>query len=97
MKSSPYRKRYILIHSDNMGSIAGYMEKELHRVFRARRRYVDGNYAIFLTNQFYRDQVVEYINSNIRGARTVVTSGTIKKCKSRIASMEEAQLPNPNL
>ncbi len=53
-------------------------------MFRARRKFLNGTYAIFLTNQFQKDQVISYIGENYRDVETLVTSGTIKKCKKFI-------------
>ena len=37
------------------------VDKNLSRMFRARRKFLNGTYAIFLTNQFQKDQVISYI------------------------------------
>lgn len=67
-----------------MSVVLPSIEKELFRTFRSKRKYVEGNYAIFLTNQFYKEQVISALNTRFSDVETVVTSGTIKKCKSGI-------------
>lgn len=94
MKSSPIRKRYILIYFEDPTGNLREIEETIRRVFRAKRKYASGNYAIFLTNQFYKDQFIEFVNSRIKGARTVITSGTIKKCKDAIAKRSGIELVN---
>ncbi len=84
MKGSELRKRYIVIHSPKFSSLLPDLEKNLSRMFRARRKFLNGTYAIFLTNQFQKDQVISYIGENYRDVETLVTSGTIKKCKKFI-------------
>lgn len=91
MKSSPYRKRYVLIYSENMESGLRKAESDLNRIFRAKKKFVKGSYAIFLTNQFYRDQLIVYVNEKLPGFQTLLTSGSIKKCKKAVAEREEVQ------
>ncbi len=86
MKSSPYRKRYILVHIENLPSRLKSVETSLYRVFRAKRKYVEGDYAVFRTNQFYKDQFIEYVRNEMEGAETLVTSGSMKKCKAAISA-----------
>lgn len=92
MKSSPFRKRYILLYSESMKSELREVEKDLNRVFRARRKYVEGDYCIFLTNQFYKKQFIDYVRDEMDGWETLVTSGSIKKCKSMIARRKDQEL-----
>ncbi len=76
MKSSPLRKRYIVVEGN----------KDMMQIFRARRKYYDGKYAIYLANQFTKGQIISYFKDNYTGLRTITTSGTMKKCKSFIAA-----------
>lgn len=58
------------------------LEKELFRMFRSKRKFAEREYAIFLTNQFYKEQFIEFVRSRFPTVEPVTTSGTIKKCKS---------------
>ena len=89
MKGSEIRKRYIVLQSHKLSSLLPGLEKDLTRMFRARRKFLNGTYAIFLTNQFQKDQVISYIEENYREVETLVTSGTIKKCKKFIELHKE--------
>ncbi|MCL6090903.1 MAG: hypothetical protein M1393_07690 [Candidatus Thermoplasmatota archaeon] len=82
MKGSPFRKRYVLIYGENLQGTLSTLDRELSRIFRSKRKYVEQNYAIYLTNQFNRDALVQFVNTRIKGVTTITTSGTIKKCKS---------------
>lgn len=62
------------------------MERELSRVFKARRRHVAGSYAVFLTSQYQKDQLIAFVKEKFRDVDTLVTSGTIRKCKKFIES-----------
>lgn len=73
------------------------IESELGRIFRAKKKYSKGNYAIFLTNQFYKDQFVDYVNKRMTGVESVISSGSIKKCKGRITEKDELQAVGTNL
>ena len=97
MKSSPYRKRYILVYSDNLQSRIKHIDSDLYRVFRARRKYIRGNYAIFRTNQYYRDQFIEYVKNEMPGVETITTSGSMKKCKEAITARKDTQIIGANL
>lgn len=67
-----------------MDSVLPTLERELFRTFRSKRKFSEGKYAIFLTNQFYKEQFLELIGKRFTNVETVITSGTIKKCKSAI-------------
>lgn len=67
-----------------MSALLPLIEKELFRTFRSKRKFIQGNYAIFLTNQFYKQQFIDEIRNRFKDVETVVTSGTIKKCKASI-------------
>lgn len=90
MKGSEIRKRYIVLYSSRMQAILPSLEKDLSMAFRARRRHISGPYAIFLTNQFQKDQVISFVKQKYRDIDTLVTSGTIKKCKKFIQSRRES-------
>ena len=86
MKGSPFRKRYVLVYSSSMEDIISQLERDLFSVFRAKKKYVEGPYAIFLTDQFKKKRLIEYVNSSSRDVTTLITSGTVLKCKKFIAS-----------
>lgn len=58
------------------------LEKELFRAFRVKRKFAEGKYSIFLTNQFNRDKVLDFLAGRFPEIQSIVTSGTMKKCKS---------------
>lgn len=86
MKGSPFRKRYVLVYSSSMEDIIRKLEKDLFSVFHAKRKFLEGSYAIFLTDQFKKKRLIEYINSKTPEVSTLITSGTILKCKKFMAS-----------
>lgn len=89
MKSSPYRKRYIVVRIENLPSRLKQVESTLYRIFRSRKKYVEGDYAIFRTNQYYKEKFIDYVQKEIDGAETLITSGSMKKCKETISSLSE--------
>ncbi|WP_393970958.1 hypothetical protein OXIME_001203 [Oxyplasma meridianum] len=89
MKGSPFRKRYVLVYSNSMEDIIQQLERDLFAVFHAKKKYIGGQYAIFLTDQFKKKRFIEYVNSYGHGAVTLITSGTILKCKKFMASHSE--------
>lgn len=72
-----------------MYTVLPALEKEMFGVFRSRRKFAEGNYAIFLTNQFYKDQFMEEVKGRFRDVQPITTSGTIRKCKSVMARHQE--------
>ncbi len=58
------------------------LEKELFRAFRAKKRFAEGKYSIFLATQLNRDRVIEFAGDRFPEVQSIVTSGTMKKCKS---------------
>ena len=92
MKGSEIRKRYILLHSKKMTPVLANLEKELFSVFRSKSKFADKEYAIFLTNQFNKNKFIEFIRHGFPTVETVVTSGTIKKCKTIMESHRSAGL-----
>ncbi len=65
-----------------MVSVLPKLEKDLFKTFRSKRKFAEKDYVIFLTNQFYKDQFIEFVRGNFSSVECIVTSGTIKKCKS---------------
>ena len=82
MKGSPIWKRYVLVTGSNIASIITRIDRELYQIFRAKRKYFQDRYAIYLTDQRSRDKLLEYIRDRIPEVQTIITSGTIRKCKS---------------
>ena len=93
MKGSEIRKRYILLYSKEMTPVLANLEKELFRVFHSKRKYAEKEYAIFLANQFNKDEVIDFIRNGFPSVETVVTSGTVKKCKAVMESHKIANVP----
>lgn len=91
MKGSEYRKRYILVFSRKIDSVLPGLERELFRTFRSKKKFSGGNYAIFLTNQFYKEQIIGFIKNRFSSVETLITSGTLKKCKTVMNSHKMAQ------
>ncbi|KAA8923115.1 hypothetical protein [Thermoplasma sp.] len=79
MKGSIIRKRYILVRSSKQDDLS----RDLFRNFRCKIRFHEGEYAIYLATQFNKDRVIRFINA-YGDSRTIITSGTIRKCKSMI-------------
>lgn len=65
-----------------MYTILPDIEKELFRKFRIKRKFAEGRYSIFLANQFNRDDVIDFLSEIFPEVQSLVTSGTMKKCKS---------------
>lgn len=80
MKGSQFRKRYILIYKHENED---RMRKDVFRIFGAKKKYDDGKYVIYLTDQFLKEGVIAFIKREY-GPVTIYTSGTIKKCKKFI-------------
>lgn len=81
VKGSIYRKRYVLVCSDLPQDLRR-LENELYRIYRSRKKYHEENYAIFLTDQFYKDGLTEFITKKFPTVGIVTVSGTIRKCKT---------------
>lgn len=79
------RKRYIVVEGNNLPRLIQSLDRDMMQIFRARRKYYDGKYAIYMANQFTKDQIISYFKNSYTGLRTITTSGTMKKCKSCIA------------
>ena len=84
VKGSIYRKRYVLVYADTGTGRVASLEKNLFRIFRCRKKFHEPPYLIFRTNQFYREQVIDYIRKNFEDCATLTVSGTMKKCKKKI-------------
>ncbi|MGP6220177.1 hypothetical protein [Caldiplasma sukawensis] len=80
MKGSPFRKRYILIYKHPKEE---RMRRDVFRIFGAKKKYDDGKYVIYLTDQFLKEGVLAFVRREY-GPVTIYTSGTIKKCKKVI-------------
>lgn len=89
MKSSPYRKRYIVVRIEDLPSRLRQVESALYRVFRARRKYVEREFAVFRTNQLYKEKFIDFVRAEMDGVETVITSGSMKKCKRVISRISE--------
>ncbi|BAB59934.1 TVG0793261 [Thermoplasma volcanium GSS1] len=74
------RKRYIVVYSET----PELLSDALFRKFRCKTKFRKENFIIVLASQFNKDKVINYINSEIIGSRTLVTSGTMRKCKAYI-------------
>ncbi|CAC11996.1 hypothetical protein [Thermoplasma acidophilum] len=79
MKGSIIRKRYILVQSLRHETLSA----DLFRNFRCKIKFRSGDYAIYLATQFNKNKVINFIES-YGDSRTIITSGTIRKCKSKL-------------
>ena len=79
MKGSNIRKRYILLKANNENLNATV--NELYRKFGTKLKWINGDHAIVLTDQFQKDVICQYIQ-NKTGVSIITVSGTMKKCKS---------------
>ncbi|MEM0155773.1 MAG: hypothetical protein QW597_04120 [Thermoplasmataceae archaeon] len=84
MKGSPYRKRYFLLQHNEMDQFLKTLADDLFHSFRCRLRFNEGQYAIFLTDQFRKLELSEYMSEYYGDVRIVTVSGTIRKCKKVI-------------
>ncbi len=74
----------MILYSESMQNSLKSIEQDLGRVFRAKKKFSDGNYCIFMTSQYYKEQLISYIKDNLDGVESLITSGSIKKCKDFI-------------
>ena len=82
LKSSLIRKRYVLVsYGDNIEELLK-MENSLNRLFNIKRKFKSEGVYIFLTDQFKKQKICSYIETNFTGMTIETVSGTIKKCKS---------------
>ncbi len=79
------RKRYVLVRIGSLQKRITFIDRELFRLFRAKRKYVEGDFAIYLTDQFTMGPFVSYFNQKINDAETFYVSGTIRKCRKVIS------------
>jgi len=79
MKGSVIRKRYILVQSSRHETLS----RDLFRNFRCKIKFRSGDYAIYLATQFNKERVINFVES-YGDSRTIITSGTIRKCKSKL-------------
>ncbi|MEM0158477.1 MAG: hypothetical protein QXV22_00010 [Thermoplasmataceae archaeon] len=86
MKGNPYRKRYIVVESFEPDPDFRGLDYILAKNGNAKRKFTSGRFAVYLTNQFLRENVTDTINKTQK-FRTLVTSGTIRKCKKTIESL----------
>jgi hypothetical protein len=89
LKGSAIRKRYVLVTGNSLDEILPSIDRELLKIFRAKRKFYDGAYAIYLTDQFMKEMLIEHLKKSFPGIKTVITSGTIKKCKAAIKKLAE--------
>ncbi|MEM0157661.1 MAG: hypothetical protein QXN26_06325 [Thermoplasmataceae archaeon] len=85
LKGNPLRKRYVLVRIGNLQRRAAFIDRDLYRLFHAKRKYAQNDYAIYLTDQFTSAHFVSYFNEKISDAETMYVSGTIRKCRKVIS------------
>ncbi len=79
MKGSKIRKRYILLNANN-DNLRGTVS-DLYRRFGTKLKWINGDHAIILTDQFQKEAICQYLQ-NKTCVSIITVSGTIKKCKS---------------
>ena len=82
MKGSPYRKRYFLFHHAEMSNLLNTLSGDLYRSMKCKLKFSEGEYSIFLTDQFRKQELSEYMSSYYGDVEIVTVSGTIRKCKT---------------
>ncbi|MEM0139547.1 MAG: hypothetical protein QXZ44_02915 [Ferroplasma sp.] len=87
MKGSLIRKRYILVFWEVSSASA---DRDLYNYYGIKRKYRNDKFCIYMCNQLNRNSTMKIIRN--KGGYTIITSGTIKKCKNAISkfNMEEA-------
>ena len=80
MKGNPLRKRYILLFSRDSGFTRDTC-RSIERATAARLKFTEGKYAIFLSDQFRKNEACSTISHEFSGVSVVTVSGTIRKCK----------------
>ncbi len=84
----------MLVRISNFQRRAAFIDRELYRLFHAKRKYAQNDYAIYLTDQFTSAQFITYFNEKIKDAETMYVSGTIRKCR-KIISQAPAKPSRP--
>jgi hypothetical protein len=82
VKGSPYRKRYFLFYHPEMSSLLNTLSGDLYRTMKCKLKFSEGEYSIFLTDQFRKEKLSEYMSSYYGDVEIVTVSGTIRKCKT---------------
>ncbi len=80
MKGNPLRKRYILLFSGN-SDFTRERSRAIEKATATRLKFVEGKYAIFLSDQFRKNEACSTISHEFSGVSVVTVSGTIRKCK----------------
>lgn len=89
MKSSPVRKRYVLVLYGKTD--LRRMEKKLSEKFSVRVKHADQKFAIFRTSQFDKDEFCSAIGRQFPEVSIITVSGTIRKCL-KVAAMHDEEL-----
>lgn len=84
MKGELLRKRYFLIVINERSFQLNKMEADLRNSFNVKFRFINLPYVIFLTDQFQKSYVSEYISRHYPEVSIISVSGTMKKLKSMI-------------
>ncbi len=82
LKGSLIRKRYILVYWESPT-----IDKYLYTYYGIKRKYRHDKFSIYLCSQLNRNAIEKIIND--RGGKTIITSGTIKKCKKTMSKYVE--------
>ncbi|MHB1707854.1 MAG: hypothetical protein ACYCT2_00050 [Thermoplasmataceae archaeon] len=89
MKGSLYRKRYFLFHHPEMSNFLNTLSGDLYRSMKCKLKFSQGEYSIFLTDQFRKQELSEYMSSYYGDVEIVTVSGTIRKCKTIMLSFNQ--------
>lgn len=68
-----------------MGHLLKTMADDLFRSVKCRLKFSEDEYSIFLTDQFRKPNVSEFISTYYDDVRIVTVSGTMRKCKKVMA------------
>jgi len=88
VKGSLYRKRYFLFYHPEMSQFIKTLSGDLFRTMKSKLKFSYGEYSIFLTDQFRKQELSEYMSSYYGDVQIITVSGTIRKCKTRLSEDE---------
>ena len=65
-----------------MSNLLNTLSGDLYRSMKCKLKFSEGEYSIFLTDQFRKQELSEYMSSYYGDVEIVTVSGTIRKCKT---------------
>lgn len=68
------------------------IRRDVFRLFQAKEKFRAFPYLIVLGNQKTKKQIIDHVNSHYQ-AETLLASGTIRKLKKYLTSLEDSTFP----